>query len=150
MEEYKEIERSIIKKYRKEIWSRFVKAVSEYELIKENDKKPIIMGLFRKLMYIALLPLTMIFIISGVNAILTSFSRAMKGSVDMTIAAQMLSVATYDSNKYRVYAQQNKRVPIVIQAYNPDDYDPDENDLLVKRIESLDVQTNLELQLQIL
>lgn len=38
MEEYKEIERSIIKKFRKEIWSRFVKAVSEYELIKENDK----------------------------------------------------------------------------------------------------------------
>ena len=38
MEKYKEIERSIIKKYRKEIWSRFVKAVQEYELIKENDK----------------------------------------------------------------------------------------------------------------
>ncbi len=38
MEKYKEIERSIIKKYRKEIWGRFVKAVLEYELIKENDK----------------------------------------------------------------------------------------------------------------
>lgn len=38
MEEYREIERSIIKKYRKEIWSKFVKAVSEYELIKEGDK----------------------------------------------------------------------------------------------------------------
>ena len=37
MEKYKEIERSIIKKYRKEIWSKFVKAVSDYELIKEND-----------------------------------------------------------------------------------------------------------------
>ena len=37
MEKYKEIERSIIKKYRKEIWRRFVKAVKEYELIKEND-----------------------------------------------------------------------------------------------------------------
>lgn len=37
MEKYKEIERSIIKKYRKEIWSRFVKAVQEYELIEEND-----------------------------------------------------------------------------------------------------------------
>ena len=37
MEKYKEIERSIIKKFRKEIWSKFVKAVSEYELIKEND-----------------------------------------------------------------------------------------------------------------
>ena len=31
MEKYKEIERSIIKKYRKEIWSRFVKAVSTYK-----------------------------------------------------------------------------------------------------------------------
>ena len=38
MEKYKEIERSIIKKYRKEIWSKFVKAVQEYELIQENDK----------------------------------------------------------------------------------------------------------------
>lgn len=38
MERYKEIERSIIKKYRKDIWSNFVKAVQEYELIKENDK----------------------------------------------------------------------------------------------------------------
>lgn len=37
MEKYKEIERSIIKKYRKEIWSKFVKAVGDYELIKEND-----------------------------------------------------------------------------------------------------------------
>ena len=38
MERYKDIEKSIIKKYRKEIWSKFVKAVQEYELIKENDK----------------------------------------------------------------------------------------------------------------
>ena len=38
MEDYKEIERSIIKKFRKDIWSKFVKAVIEYELIKENDK----------------------------------------------------------------------------------------------------------------
>ena len=38
MEKYKEIERSIIKKYRKEIWSKFVKAVQDYKLIEENDK----------------------------------------------------------------------------------------------------------------
>ncbi len=37
MEKYKEIERSIIKKFRKEIFSKFVKGVSDYELIKEND-----------------------------------------------------------------------------------------------------------------
>ena len=39
MNDYKEIERSIITKYRKTIWSRFVKAVQDYELIKENDKR---------------------------------------------------------------------------------------------------------------
>ena len=38
MEEYKEIERSIIKKFRKELWSKFVKAINEYKLIKDNDK----------------------------------------------------------------------------------------------------------------
>ncbi|MBQ8233983.1 MAG: tRNA 2-thiocytidine biosynthesis protein TtcA [Bacilli bacterium] len=37
MEKYKEIERSIIKRYRKEIWAKFIKAVKEYELISEND-----------------------------------------------------------------------------------------------------------------
>ena len=37
MEEYKDRERSIIKKYRKTIWSRFIKAVKEYELINEGD-----------------------------------------------------------------------------------------------------------------
>ncbi len=37
MEKYQEIERSIIKKYRKDIWSKFVKAVQDYQLIQEND-----------------------------------------------------------------------------------------------------------------
>ena len=37
MERYKEIEQSIIKKYRKEIWSKFVRAVQNYNLIEEND-----------------------------------------------------------------------------------------------------------------
>lgn len=37
MERYKEIERSIITKFRKDIWSKFVKATEEYQLIKEND-----------------------------------------------------------------------------------------------------------------
>ena len=36
--EIKEIERSIIKKYRKTLWSPFIKAVKEFSLIGENDK----------------------------------------------------------------------------------------------------------------
>lgn len=38
MERYKEIERSIIRKFRKDIWSKFIKAVINYQLINENDK----------------------------------------------------------------------------------------------------------------
>ena len=38
MEKYKEIERSIIKKYRKDIWAKFIKAIIDYKLIEENDK----------------------------------------------------------------------------------------------------------------
>ena len=33
-----EIERSIVKRYRKHIWSKFVKAVKQYNLIEEGDK----------------------------------------------------------------------------------------------------------------
>lgn len=36
--ELKEIEKSIIKKYRKQIWNRFIDAINQFNLIKENDK----------------------------------------------------------------------------------------------------------------
>lgn len=36
-ERYKEIERSIIKKFRKEIWRKFTAAINEYQLIKDGD-----------------------------------------------------------------------------------------------------------------
>lgn len=38
MEKYKEIERSIITRYRKSLWSRFLDGISKYELISPNDK----------------------------------------------------------------------------------------------------------------
>ena len=38
MEKYKEIERSLIKKFRKDIWCKFTKTVRDYELINDNDK----------------------------------------------------------------------------------------------------------------
>ncbi|OPJ55387.1 tRNA 2-thiocytidine biosynthesis TtcA family protein [Alkalithermobacter paradoxus] len=34
----KEIEKSLIKRYRKELWSRFVKAIKDFELVKNGDK----------------------------------------------------------------------------------------------------------------
>ena len=37
MEKYLDIERSIIKKFRKDIWAKFISSVQEYQLIQEND-----------------------------------------------------------------------------------------------------------------
>ena len=34
----KDIERSIIKKYRKHLWSKFIKAIRDYNLVEEGDK----------------------------------------------------------------------------------------------------------------
>ena len=38
MEMYKEIENSLITKYRKDIRAKFVKGVQEFKMIEENDK----------------------------------------------------------------------------------------------------------------
>ncbi|HHU70652.1 MAG TPA: tRNA 2-thiocytidine biosynthesis protein TtcA, partial [Clostridiales bacterium] len=38
MERYQQIERSIITKYRKSLWKKFIKGVNEYKLINEGDK----------------------------------------------------------------------------------------------------------------
>lgn len=38
LEKYQLIERSITKRFRKELWNPFILAVKQYELIKENDK----------------------------------------------------------------------------------------------------------------
>ncbi len=38
MDKHREIEKSIIKKFRKEIWSKFIKGIKEYELVSKGDK----------------------------------------------------------------------------------------------------------------
>ena len=38
MEKYEEIERSIITSYRKKIWTKFLKGITEFEMLKKGDK----------------------------------------------------------------------------------------------------------------
>lgn len=38
MERYQEIERSIIKRFRKEIWRKFISGINDYDMIQEGDK----------------------------------------------------------------------------------------------------------------
>jgi len=38
MERYQEIERSIITRYRKPLWRKFIRGINDYQLIQEGDK----------------------------------------------------------------------------------------------------------------
>lgn len=44
MEKYQVIENSLITKFRKDIWAKFVKGVKEFEMIQENDKVAVCMS----------------------------------------------------------------------------------------------------------
>ncbi len=44
MERYEEIERSLIKSYRKRIWVKFVKGINEFDMIQEGDKIAVCMS----------------------------------------------------------------------------------------------------------
>ena len=87
-----------------------------------TKKGPIVMKLFKGIMSAILLPFAMIAIIGAVNSVLTAFNNALQGENQTTIAGQVLATSTYDTNKYRQYANNNKRVPVIINAYNVDDF----------------------------
>ena len=108
-----------------------------------NKKGPIVMKLFKGIMSAILLPFAMIAIIGAVNSVLTAFNNALQGENQTTIAGQVLATSTYDTNKYRQYANNNKRVPVIINAYNVDDYGADEKEKLFYKIKSLSVQKKL-------
>ena len=38
MERYEEIERTIVKSYRKKIWKKFIQGINEFDMIQEGDK----------------------------------------------------------------------------------------------------------------
>ena len=84
----------------------------------DNKKGKFIKVLLSNIMIIFLLPLIFYTIIAGSSAILTSFYRAYGTASDVTVAGNVLASASYDANRYRAYANSNKRIPITISVYS--------------------------------
>lgn len=73
LEPYQLIERSLVKKFRKELWTPFVAAVKRYELIQENDKIAVCISggkdsmlmakLMQQLQRISKVPFSLIFLV---------------------------------------------------------------------------------------
>ncbi len=83
----------------------------------DNKKGKFFKLMLSNLMVIVLMPLIFYTIITGSSAILTSFYRALNTGTDVSVAGNVLAAATYDANRYRSYANANKRIPITISVY---------------------------------
>ena len=110
-----------------------------------NKKGPILIKLAKSIMLIIVFPIGILIIFSAVNSTLTAFNKAMKGdNGNYTVATSVLSTASYDANKYRKYANDNQRIPIIVEVYNADDYAADEKDNLIKKISREVTVINIE------
>ena len=110
-----------------------------------NNKGGIMMRLFRNLIAIIALPITMIFLLVGVNSILSAFNKALQGeNQNVSLAGQVLAASTYDANKYRMYANAGQRIPIIIKAYDSSKYSIYEADRLAIEIRNVNIQNKLK------
>ena len=84
----------------------------------DNNKSKFFKILLSNIAVIVLMPLIFYTIIAGSSAILTSFYRALGTGTDVSVAGNVLAASTYDANRYRNYANANKRIPITISVYS--------------------------------
>ena len=93
---------------------------SEYSAVQDlkstgeikNDKSGIIKSILQSFALIILVPIVLIGSIILSNGIIQTLYRATTGGADISIGTQIYLMSTYDANKYRIYAKNNKKIPI--------------------------------------
>lgn len=106
MEKYKEIERSIITRYRKSLWSRFLDGISKYELIAPNDNIAVCISGGKDSMLLAKL--------------MQEYVR----HVDNTVTVRYISMDPGYSKENRQLIEENAKIMgIPIQFYESDVFD---------------------------
>lgn len=126
-------------------------AMQEYKLAADgyskadNSKGKFLRVMLKNIIVIFLIPLIFYTLIVGTNSILTAFYRALGNEPSTTIAGNVLASTTYDANRYRAYANANKRIPITISVYSTENAFGGKkgDDELLKEISNSEVQEKL-------
>lgn len=74
---------------------------------------------FRSLLGMLLFPAAFMAAIILTNSLLASLSAVFTGSSNVSLGGQVFALCSYDANVYRNYANNNKRIPIYIDFYDP-------------------------------
>lgn len=134
------------------IFTIYAMVMQEYKLATDgyskadNDKGKFFKILFKNVIVIFLMPLIFYSLIVGTNSILSAFYRAIGNEPDTTIAGNVLAASTYDANRYRAYANADKRIPITISVYSTENAfgKTAGDDEILNELRKDDVQTKLK------
>lgn len=134
------------------IFTIYAMVMQEYKLATDgyskadNDKGKFFKILFKNVIVIFLMPLIFYTLIVGTNSILSAFYRAVGNEPDTTIAGNVLAASTYDANRYRAYANADKRIPITISVYSTENAfgKTAGDDEILNELRKDDVQTKLK------
>ncbi len=85
----------------------------------EYNAKRVVARALRSMFGMVIFPIVFLVIVILTNAVASSFARALSNDVSATIGGQVISTAAYGANNYRKYANNNQRVPIVINFDDP-------------------------------
>jgi len=99
-----------------------VKSEYAFAVSGENEapsKGRILSRTLRSFFTMGIFPLMLLFVVILVNAILAGFNDILRGGENTTIAGQIFISSAYSANNYRNYADDNVRVPIVINFDDP-------------------------------
>lgn len=96
---------------------------SEYQFAVEkaetNDKSRIFLRSLRSFFTLGIFPLIMLLGIIITNAILAGFNDILRGGQNTNIASQIFISSAYQANNFRTYADNDVRVPVVIDFDDP-------------------------------
>lgn len=134
------------------IFTIYAMVMQEYKLATDgyskadNDKGKFLKILLKNMIVVFLMPLIFYTLIVGTNSILSAFYRAVGNEPDTTIAGNVLAASTYDANRYRAYANADKRIPITISVYSTENAfgKTAGDDEILNELRKDDVQTKLK------